>query len=109
ISALSYWKVEWLAKLFGANAETLPYVLEYMTILLLFSLVIAIEVCLSIFIRNDGAPQLAMVGLIISAILNIVLNYIAIFILDLGVTGAALATVIATAAGIVVYLFHFFK
>src|SRR5690625_1045433 len=66
ISMLSYWKIEWLARLFGANAETLPYVLEYMTILLLFSLVIAIEVCLSIFIRNDGAPQLAMIGLVVS-------------------------------------------
>src|SRR5690625_1687239 len=64
ISLISYLNIEKLARLFGANDETLPYVLDYMNILLLFSLIIAIEVCLSIFIRNDGAPQLAMLGLV---------------------------------------------
>src|SRR5690625_7623196 len=50
-----------------------------------------------------------MIGLVVTAILNIGLNYWMIFILKLGVTGAALATVIATGIGIIVYMFHFFK
>jgi len=109
ISFISYVNMETLARLFGANEETLPYVIDYMTILFLFSLIIAIETSLSIFVRNDGAPQLAMIGLVVTAILNIGLNYWMIFILKLGVTGAALATVIATGIGIIVYMFHFFK
>ncbi len=80
-----------------------------MYILFLFSLIIAWETCLSIFVRNDGAPQLAMIALIVSAILNIGLNYWMIFILKLEVTGAALATVLATALGLLVLVIHFFQ
>src|SRR5690625_161911 len=105
----SYVYIEPLAYLFGANKETLPYVVDYMSILLIFSLIIALEVGISIFVRNDGAPQIAMAGLVVTAILNIGLNYWMIFILKLGVTGAALATVIATAIGLLVYLVHFFR
>src|SRR5690625_2049415 len=109
ISFFSYIYIEKLAYIFGANAETLPYVIDYMSILLIASLIIALEVGISIFVRNDGAPQIAMAGLVITAILNIGLNYWMIFILKLEVTGAALATVIATAAGLLVYLIHFFR
>ena len=107
IALISYLNIELLARLFGANEETLPYVIDYMEILLLFSLVLALETCLSIFVRNDGAPQLATLGLVITAILNIGLNYWMIFILKWEVTGAALATVIATAAGLLIYTVHF--
>lgn len=109
ISLISYWNIETLADLFGANEETMPYVIDYMSILLLFSLIIALETCLSIFVRNDGNPQLAMVSLILSAVFNIGLNYWMIFILDLEVLGAALATIIATFLGLIVLTTHFFK
>ena len=109
IGLTAYVNIEKVARLFGANDDTLPYVMEYMTILLYFSLVLALEVTLSIFVRNDGDPQLAMLGLVVAAVLNIGLNYWMIFVLKLGVTGAALATVIATAAGLLVYMFHFLK
>lgn len=109
ISAISYIFMEPLARIFGANEETLAYTMDYMRILFIFSLIIAWENCMSIFVRNDGDPQLAMIGLIVSALLNIVLDYWMIFILDMEVSGAALATVLATAAGLAVYLLHFFK
>jgi len=89
-----------LARLFGANDEALPHTLDYMQILFIFALILSWETCLSIFIRNDGDPQLAMAGFVVSAILNIGLNYWMIFILEWEVTGAALATVIATAIGL---------
>lgn len=109
IGLISLLNMESLARLFGANKETLPYAVDYMRILLLFSLILAWENLLSIFVRNDGDPQLAMIGLVVSALLNIVLDYWMIFVLHLEVTGAALATVIATLVGLVIYLFHFFK
>ncbi|GAA0606240.1 multidrug efflux MATE transporter FepA [Virgibacillus siamensis] len=106
---IGLFNMEFLAKIFGANQETLPYVIDYMRILFLFSLILAWEIHISIFVRNDGDPQLAMVGLIVSALLNIVLDYWAIFILEWEVTGAALATCVATLAGLLVYTIHFFK
>src|SRR5690625_7675521 len=59
--------------------------------------------------RNDGDPQLAMMGLVVSAILNIGLNYVMIFVLELEVKGAAIATVVATLAGLLIYTQHFFR
>lgn len=109
ITIVSYLNLETLARIFGANDETMPYVLDYMRILFLASIILSWETCLSILIRNDGDPQLAMAGLVVSAVLNIGLNYWMIFILEWEVTGAALATVIATAAGLLVYTVHFFK
>src|SRR5690625_3659829 len=68
VGFISYLNIERLSYTFGANEETLPYVLDYMEILLIFSLIIAVETWLSIFVRNDGNPQLAMFALIISAV-----------------------------------------
>lgn len=109
VSGISYLNVESLARLFGANEETLAYVIDYMSVLLISALIFAFEVVLSIFVRNDGAPNLAMAGLIVAALLNIVLNYWMIFILQWEVFGAALATTIATGIGALVYTIHFFN
>ncbi|MBD1224788.1 MATE family efflux transporter [Virgibacillus halodenitrificans] len=109
IGGVSYLASEQLANLFGANEETLPYAVDYLQIIFLSSVIISWENVVSIFLRNDGAPKLAMTGLIVSAILNIVLNYWMIFVLDWEVKGAALATVLATVAGLFVYLLHFFN
>ena len=54
-------------------------------------------------------PNLAMIGLVLTSVINIGLNYYMIFILKLGVTGAAIATIIATGIGLLVLLTHFFR
>src|SRR5699024_6765736 len=72
---LSFFFLEEISYFFGANDETLPYVLDYMKIILLASIIVAWESALSIFVRNDGNPILAMVGLATSSVLNIGLNY----------------------------------
>ncbi|SFD45331.1 putative efflux protein, MATE family [Lentibacillus persicus] len=109
IGITGYLAAESLARLFGANDETLQYTVDYLKIIFMWAPIVGWEAALSIFVRNDGSPKLAMSGLIISALLNIVLNYWMIFILEMEVTGAALASVIATAAGLMVYTFHFLK
>lgn len=98
-----------LAYLLGANAETYPYVADYLYLMLLFGFVFTIENALSIMVRNDGSPNLAMVALVITALLNIGLNYIFLFRLDFGVKGAAGATLIAAFIGFLVLSTHFFK
>ncbi|WP_442603213.1 MATE family efflux transporter [Paenibacillus sp. KN14-4R] len=103
------WNIEGLAYLFGANEVILPYTLEYLKVLLMFGVIYVLENVLSIFIRNDGNPRLAMTGLIITAILNIIFNYVFIFIFHWGVRGSALGTILSAAIGFLVLLTHFFK
>ncbi|HLS07671.1 MATE family efflux transporter [Lentibacillus sp.] len=106
---IGYIAADPLARLFGANADTINYAVDYLRIIFMWAPIVAWETSLSMFVRNDGGPQLAMTGLIVSALLNIILNYWMIFILEMEVTGAALASVIATAAGLLIYIIHFFK
>ncbi|CAM4007927.1 MATE family efflux transporter [Lederbergia lenta] len=106
---LGLWKQTELAYLFGANEQILPYVSDYLHIILLFGILYVVENVLSIFIRNDGNPNLAMLGLIVTSILNIIFNYLFIFVYKLGVTGVAYATALSTAIGLLVLLSHFLR
>ncbi|MYL71573.1 MATE family efflux transporter [Halobacillus litoralis] len=109
IGVIGYFNVEMIANLLGANASTLSHTIDYLTVLFLFGWLISVQQLLSIFVRNDGSPTLAMVALGMTAIINIGLNYYMIFILKLAVFGAALATVLASFFGVLVLLLHFFK
>ncbi|WP_102691850.1 MATE family efflux transporter [Rummeliibacillus pycnus] len=104
---LCLWKQEQIAYLFGASSKVLPYVADYLHVILLFGLVYVLENILSIFVRNDGNPKLAMIGLITTSILNIILNYVFIFKMNMGVKGAAYATALSTIVGLLVLLVHF--
>lgn len=109
VIVLCLWQERNLVLWFGADQEILPYALDYLHIILLFGLVYVLENILSIFIRNDGSPNLAMAGLIVNSVLNIVLNYIFIFRFGWGIKGAAYATIIATFIGLFILGIHFLK
>ncbi|PFK47323.1 MATE family efflux transporter [Bacillus cereus] len=109
LMVICLWRIEDLAYLFGANEVILPYALDYLTVLLTFGMIYVLENILSTFIRNDGNPNLAMAGLIVTALLNIVFDYIFIFIFGWGVTGAGAATILSAAIGFLVLLSHFFR
>lgn len=104
---IGLWKLKAVAYLFGASEVTYPYVRDYLWVILIFGFVFVLENILSIFIRNDGNPKLAMTGLGVTAVLNIVLNYFFIFVWQWGVSGAAYATGIATLIGLCILLLHF--
>src|SRR5690625_3478283 len=76
ISGMSYFNMERLAYMFGANAETLPYVIDYMQILFISALILSLETSLSIVVRNDVDPWLAMIGLAVQTVTNRALNYV---------------------------------
>lgn len=98
-----------LAYALGANTTTFPYVSQYLFVILLFGFIFTVENTFSIFVRNDGAPNLSMAGLIVTSVVNIVLNYVFLFVLDYGVAGAAAATIVASFLGMLVLVTHFFK
>lgn len=109
ISIISLIMMERLAYFFGANDVIIDYVLDYMIVILAFGVIFVLESVLSVFVRNDGNPILAMTALIVAAIVNVVLNYIFIFIFEWGVKGAAYATVLATVVAFITMLYHFIR
>ena len=83
--------------LFGASEATLPYALDYMRIYVAGNLAVMIALGMNPFITTQGFAQIAMKTVLIGAVCNIVLDPIFIFILEMGVKGAATATVISQA------------
>lgn len=80
---------------FGASEKTLPYAVEYLSIYLIGTIFVQISIGLNPFISCQGFAKTAMASVIIGAISNIILDPIFIFGFDLGVKGAAIATVIS--------------
>lgn len=84
-----------ILKFFGASEEILPYSLEYMRIITLGAPFHIVSVGLNHFIRADGNPKLAMYTMFLGAGTNIILDPIFIFVLKMGMAGAAWATIIS--------------
>ena len=93
--------------LFGAGPETLGFARKYITIILLGNVFQGIGFGLNNLIRAQGHARTAMTTMILGALLNILLDPIFIFVLKMGVAGAALATVISMAATSLWVLAHF--
>ncbi len=81
--------------LFGASDLTFPYANDYLTIYLLGTLFVMIGLGMNPFINAQGFSRMGMMTVALGAAVNIVLDHIFIFALDMGVRGAALATVLA--------------
>ena len=81
--------------LFGASDVTFPYANDYLTIYILGTLFVMISLGMNPFINAQGFSRMGMITVAVGAAVNIVLDPIFIFLLDMGVRGAALATVIS--------------
>ena len=94
--------------LFGANAETLPLAIEYISIYCLGTVFVQIAVGMNSFINTQGFAKVGMKSVLIGAFLNIILDPIFIFGFGMGVKGAALATIISqgvSAVWVLMFLF----
>ena len=87
--------------LFGATEETIGYAMDYMTIYLLGSIFVELSLGLNYFITAQGFSTMGMMTVLIGAVINIVLDPVFIFAFDMGVRGAALATITAQAVSAV--------
>ena len=86
-----------LLRLFGASDATLPYAVEYGRIYILGTVFVLAVMGMNTFITTQGFAKISMLTTVIGAVINIVLDPIFIFLLDMGVAGAALATVLSQA------------
>ena len=83
---------------FGANNQNIIYANEYLNVYILGTLFVMISLGLTPYISAQGKTVFAMASVLIGAILNIILDPIFIYAFDLGVKGAAIATLISQAA-----------
>lgn len=83
---------------FGASENVIGYAQDYLTIYLFGTLFVQLALGLNTFISAQGKAKTAMLSVLIGAVLNIVLDPLFIFVFDMGVRGAALATIISQAA-----------
>ena len=86
-----------LLYLFGASKNTIPYALEYITIYAIGTIFVQLTLGLNSFISAQGFSKISMLTVIIGAVTNIILDPILIFGFDMGVKGAAVATVLSQA------------
>lgn len=81
-----------IASFLGADEITAPLMKEYLKVLLVFAPAFLLNAIFLPFVRNDGAPKLAMIAMLVSSLANIIFDWIFIFGLGWGMFGAALAT-----------------
>lgn len=106
LTIVFYIAAPYLLTWFGASKSTLPYAIDYARIYILGSICVLIVMGMNPFITTQGFAKISMLTTIIGAIINIILDPIFIFILNMGVKGAALATVLSQAVG-AVFVLHF--
>ena len=95
LSVLLYAAAPALLRLLGGNETSLPYALPYFQIYVLGTVPVLISMGMNPFINAQGFPRVGMVTVILGAALNIGLDPLFIFAFDMGVRGAALATILS--------------
>lgn len=99
--------LEPFALLLGAEEMTLPYVKDYLLGLAPFAFCFMVSYNMEILVKTDGHPRVALLTVITGCLANCVLDYVAIFLLDWGIFGAAVATGVSQLLTVVLYLRHF--
>ena len=94
---------------FGASQNTLDYAIEYLYIVLPMMPIFILCNMMNSVIRADGSPSWAMAAMLAGAITNLILDPVFIFAMRMGMTGAALATVIGQAVTFLITLIYFFN
>lgn len=86
---------------FGASENTIEYALTYMNVYAMGTLFVQLTLGMNAFITAQGFTKISMLSVVIGAVLNIILDPLFIYAFDMGVMGAAFATVISQAVSCV--------
>ncbi len=93
---------------FGANDVTIEYATDYMNIYAIGTIFVQLTLGMNTYITAQGATKVGMISVLIGAVANIALDPIFIYLLDMGIKGAALATIISQALSCAWTLFFLF-
>lgn len=108
LAALGYIFLEIIVKVFGATDTILPYAMEYGSIIILGTIFTINNMNLNSMVRAEGNAKMSMFAMAIGAGLNIIFDPIFIFAFNMGVAGAAMATVLAQAVSTIILLYYYF-
>ena len=97
-----------ILSILGATESILPYAVTYGSIYIISCIFNVFNVTMNNIVTSEGAAKTTMCALLMGAVLNIALDPIFIYVLDLGVAGAAIATAISQVVSTLVYLFYIF-
>lgn len=98
-----------ILKVFGATTSLLPYAKDYISIIFIGSIFFSFTVSSNNLVRAEGNAKVAMVSMLLGAVLNILLDPIFIKVFDLGIKGAALATIISQFVSFTYLLIYLFS
>jgi putative MATE family efflux protein len=107
LTLVGFFFLEPLLVFFGATPEILGLTLQYMSVITQGAVLLFLIMMLNHTIRAEGNAMLPMIVMIISAVSNIILDPIFIFVLGMGIRGAAVATVLAKAVGVAILLWYY--
>ncbi len=93
----------------GASGKIFQMSKDYLGAFMSFSIPLLLNSTLTVFVRNDGAPRLAMWAMLTGNIANIILDYVFIFIFQWGMFGAAFATGISPVISLMILSSHFIQ
>lgn len=100
---------EQIVRMLGGDEEIIRVGTPYTRIFMMFAPFFMWNHICNAFVRNDGAPSIAMAATLISSLFNVVMDYVLMFPFGLGMAGAALATAISPIIGILICSIHFFS
>lgn len=98
-----------MLNMFGASGETYIYAENYFKVYICGTIFALLSTGMNQFIISQGFAKIGMLSVMLGAVLNIILDPIFIFVLDMGIQGAALATVISQAASCAFVLWFLFS
>ena len=98
-----------ILKQLGAIESVMPYALTYTTIYIAFSIFTVFNVTMNNIVSSEGAARTAMYALLCGAVLNVILDPILIYVCNLGVAGAAVATALSQVLSTIIYLIYIFR
>lgn len=99
--------LEPIGYMLGSSASNIDLFTSYGRYLIGFAPMFVFSSLLQAFVRNDHAPKRAMVAVISGGVVNIILDYVFIFIFKMGMAGGAIATVIGSVTSVIILLTHF--
>ena len=96
-----------LALFLGASEVTLPYVHDYLGVLIWFTFFFIVSYSMEVLVKTDGFPKLATAAVTVGAVTNIVMDYVLVVQVGMGIRGAAIATGLSQVLTFTVFTIHF--
>ncbi len=109
MSVIAIASMDSIVAMLGASGNIASMVKSYLILISISGVFILISSCYSALVRAEGKPKNAMTGMMLGNLVNIILDPIFILVFDLGVVGAAIATLIGNVVGGSYYLFYLAK